>query len=73
MDGRRYKLWHSRKEDTDCDVGIMVKLYQKMVEVRIKSDKVMTVVLVFEEDMLRLICVYIPQSERSKKKSSMMK
>ena len=29
------------------------------------SDRVMTVVVVFEEDVLRLICGYVPQSGRS--------
>ena len=36
-----------------------------MVEVRRVSDRMMTVVVVFEEDVLRLICGYAPQSGRS--------
>ena len=32
-----------------------------MVEIRKVNDRVMAVVLVFEEDLLRLICVYAPQ------------
>ena len=35
-----------------------------MVEVRKVNDRVMTLV-VFEEDLLRLICGYAPQSGRS--------
>ena len=45
----------------------MVKdeLFKKVVEVRTVNDRVMSVVVVFEEDVLRLICGYAPQSERS--------
>ena len=40
-------------------MGVMV------VEVRRVSDRVMTVVVVFKEDVLRLICGHAPQSGRS--------
>ena len=47
-------------------VGVMVKeLCEKVVEVKRASDRVMTAVVIFEEDMLRLICGYAPQSGRS--------
>ena len=36
-----------------------------MLEVGRVSHKVMTIVVVFEEDVLRLICGYAPKSERS--------
>ena len=36
---------------------------EKVVEVKRVSDKVMAVVLFFEEDVLRLICWYALQSE----------
>ena len=44
-------------------MGVMVKeeLCENVVEVRMVSDGVMTVVN-FEEDVLRLICGYVPQS-----------
>ena len=43
----------------------MVKeLCEKVVEVRRVSDKEMTLLLVFEEDVLRQICGYAPQSGR---------
>ena len=52
-------------------VGVMAKEQCKnLVEVRSVSDGVVTVV-VFEEDVLRLICVYAPQSRRSFEKSSL--
>ena len=45
----------------------MVKeeLCEKVIEVRRVIDRVMTVVIVFEEDVLRLICGYAPQSGKS--------
>ena len=41
---------------------VMEEQCEKTVEVRRVSDRVMTVVVVFEEDVLRLICGYAPQS-----------
>ena len=69
MNGRRYKLWWSGIRD-----GVVVKeeLCEKVVEVRRVSDSVMTVAVVFEEDVLRLICGYALQRGRSLKKSLFM-
>ena len=41
-------------------MGVMVKkeLCEKVVEVRMVRERVMTVVVAFEEDVLRLICGY---------------
>ena len=43
---RRYKLWWSGNSDGTVCVGVLVKeeLFEKMVEVRRKSDRVMKVV-----------------------------
>ena len=48
-------------------VGILVKeeLCEKVVEVRRKSDRVITVVMALEEEVVRIICVYDPQSGRT--------
>ena len=45
-------------------VGVMVKeeLCEKVVDVRRVSDRVMTLLVVFEVDVLRLINGYAPQS-----------
>ena len=61
--GRRYKLWWSGKGDGVGGVSGMVKeqLCKKVVEARRVSDRVMTVIVVFEQDVLRLICGYVPQ------------
>ena len=63
--GRGYKLRCSGKEDGVGGVGVMVKEEhcEKAVEVRRVCDRMMTVV-VFEENVLRLICGYSPQSGR---------
>ena len=66
MKGRRYNLRWSGKGDGVGGVRVTVKeeLCEEVVEVRRVSDRVMTVV-VFEEDVLRLICGYALQSGRS--------
>ena len=74
MKGRRYKLWWSGKGDGGGGVGAMAKeeLCEKVVEVRRVSDRVMTFVAVFEEDVLRLIFDYALQSQRNfKEKQSL--
>ena len=64
MKGRKYKMWWSGKGDGVDGVGVVVKeeLCDKVVEVRRVSDRVMTLVVVFEEDVLRFMCEYAPQS-----------
>ena len=58
------RLWWSGKGDGVGVVGVIVKeeLRVKVVGVRRVSETVMTVVLVFKEIVLRLICGYAPQS-----------
>ena len=64
MERMRYKLWCSGKGDGVCGVGVMVKeeLCEKMVEVRRVGDRVMTVVVFVDKDLLWLTCEYAPQS-----------
>ena len=66
MVGRRCRLWWSGKGDGVGGMGVMVKeeLCEKVVEVRRVSERVM-IVVVLEEDVLRLICGCAPQSGRS--------
>ena len=65
--GRRYKLRWSENNHGTGGVGILVKkeLCEKVVEVRRKSEKVMAMVLVFEEEVIRVIYAYAPQVGRS--------
>ena len=65
--GRRYKLWWSGNSEGVGGVGILVKeeLCEKVVEVLRKSDRVMTVVMAFEEEVVRILCAYDPQSGRT--------
>ena len=60
MVGMRYELLWSGKGYGIGSVGIMVKV----AEVRKVSDIVMAVMMVFEVDVLRLICDYAPQGGR---------
>ena len=64
---RIYKLCWSGKGDGVGSVGVMVKeeMCEKVVEVRRVSDRVITLVVAFEEDVLRLIYGYAPQNGRS--------
>ena len=64
---RRYKLWWSGNEIGLGGVGILVKeeICEKVVEIRRRSDRVMTTVLMFEEQMIRIVCAYGPQSGRN--------
>ena len=70
MKGRRYKLLWSGKGDGVGGVGVMVKdgLCEKVVELRRVSERVMILVIVFEEDVLRLIYRHASQSGRSLEK-----
>ena len=47
-------------------------LCEKVVEIRMVIDRVVTVV-VFEEDVLRLICGYAPQTIRRLKKNCLFR
>ena len=64
--GRRYKLWWCENDDKIGGVGILVKekLCEKVVEVRRRCDRVMAIGLAFEEEVVTVICVYAPQSEK---------
>ena len=57
--GRRYKLWSGNSDDTE-GVGVLVEeeLCEKVVDVRRRSDRVMTVVMVLDEEVVRTICVW---------------
>ena len=62
MKGRIFRLWWC--VDGVGGVRVMVKeeLCRKVVEVRRVSDRVMSVIVVFEGEVLRLICGYAMQS-----------
>ena len=65
--GRRSKLWWSGNNNGIGGVGILVKeeLCEKVVEVSGKSDRMMAMVLAFEEGVIRVIYAYAPQVGRS--------
>ena len=67
-------MWWSGNNDGIGGVGILVKerLCEKVVEVRRKSDKVMAIGLVFDEEVIRVICAYAPQVGRSECEKSIL-
>lgn len=64
---RRYKLWWSGNNVGTGGVGIFLteELCEKVVEIRRRSDRVMSMVLVLENEVVRVISAYAPQSGKS--------
>ena len=62
--GRRCKLWWCGNDVKIGGEGILVKeeLCEKVVEVRRRCDRVMTIELMCEEEVVRVICACAPQS-----------
>ena len=65
-EGRRFKLWWSGNEMGSGGVGILVKeeISGSVVEVRRRSDRVMSIVLIIGKELIRVLCAYGPQSGR---------
>ena len=61
--GRRCK-WYWFGSNNGIGVGILVQeeLCEKVVEVRRKCVRMMTTVLVFKEEVIRVICAYAPSA-----------
>ena len=64
--GQRYKLGWSGNDAGFGGVGILVKkeIFGNIVEVRRKSDRVITIVLTLGREVMHVICAYGPQSGR---------
>ena len=58
-----YKLWHSGFKRATNRVGILVKkdLVEQVVEVRCKSDRIMSIKLVVGSKIFNVVSVYAPQ------------
>ena len=58
--GRRYKLWWSGNSDGMGGVRVLVKeeMCEMVVEMPSKSDRVMTLVMALEEEVVRNMCVW---------------
>ena len=63
---RRYKLWWSGNASGTGGFGILVKeeLFEKVVEVRRKSDRVMVVLLTYGEEVVKILFAHGLQSGR---------
>ena len=69
--GRRHKLWWSGNDEGVREDGILLKkeLLKNVVEVR-RREKMMAIVLVFNLELVRIICAYAPQSGRTMKEKN---
>jgi len=58
-----FKLWYSGVKRTTNGVGILVRsdLVEQVVEVRRKSDRIMSIKLVVGSEILNIVSVYAPQ------------
>jgi len=58
-----YKLWYSGFNKATNRVGILVKkdFLERAVEVRRKSDRIMSVKLVVDSDIFNIFSIYAPQ------------
>ena len=67
LQGRRCELWWSRNQEGDGGVGVLVKeeLCDKVVEVRRVDDRVISLAIVFEGEVVRVVCACAPQSGKS--------
>ena len=56
-----------RKSCRDGGVGVLVneELHDNVVDVRGVGDRVISLVIVFEEEVVRVVCPYAPQSDKS--------
>jgi len=59
----RYKLWYLGGTRARNGAGILVEkeLIDRVVEVRRRSDRIMSIKLVTGAEVLNVICVYLPQ------------
>jgi len=59
-----YKLWYSGIKRAINGVGILIKkdLVEQVVEVRYKSDRIMSIKLVVGTEIFNVVSVYAPQS-----------
>ena len=56
LQGRRYKLWWSGNQEGYGGVGVLIKeeLCDKVVEVRRVDDTVMSLAIVYDEEVVRV-------------------
>ena len=74
LKGMRYNLWSSGNGDGVVGVKVMMmdQLCEKVEEVRKVSNRMMFVLLVSEDDALRLIYWYTPESSEDWKNNSFL-
>ena len=67
LQGRKYKLWWSGNQEGCGGVEVLIKgeLYDKVIDVRRVDDRVMSLVIVLEEEVVRVVWACAPQSGKS--------
>ena len=67
LQGRKYKLWWSGSQEGNDGVGMWVKeeLHDKVVEVRRVNNRVMSLSMVYGQDVVRVVCAYAAQRGKS--------
>ena len=65
--GRRYKLWWCGNHDKTGGVGTSIReeLCENVVEVRRRCERVMAIGLVFEEEVVKIICAFMHNNEKT--------
>ena len=66
VQGRKCELWWSGTQEGNGGVGVVVKeeMHDEDIEVRRVNDRVMSLVIVFVEGVLRVVCAYAPHSRK---------
>ena len=65
--GIKYKSWWSGNQEENGGVGVLAEeeLHDEVHEVRRINDRVMSLAIVFEEEVVGVVCAYTPQSGKS--------
>ena len=60
-------MWWSGNQEGCGGVGVLVKeeLYDKVVEIRRVKDRVMSLAIVYGQEMVRVVWTYAPKSGKS--------
>ena len=67
LQGRKYKLWRSGNQEWYGGVGVLAteELNDKAIAVRRVNVRVMSLAIVLEEELLRVVCEYAPKCGKS--------
>ena len=63
IEPRGYKLWYTGRDRNRNEVGVIIdkQLFEDVVKVRRKGDKILLVKLILSREILNVISAYAPQ------------